>query len=95
MRGNAWVRVVVVCLGIAGCETPQETMDEVTCTTICRCATTLPGDRDECVTECIGDLGPVSDPCAACVSLHAEACTTLLADCNAQCVPAQPREGGP
>lgn len=95
MRGNARVCMVFVCLGLAACETPQETIDEVACTTICRCMTTLPSDREACVTDCIGNLGPVSDPCAECVSLHAEECSTIAGDCSAQCTPAQPSEGGP
>jgi len=93
MRGNARVYMAFVCFGLAACETPQATIDEVACTTICRCVTTLPGARDECVTDCIGNLGPISDPCAECVSLHAEECSTLGTDCNAQCSPAQPSEG--
>ena len=43
----------------------------------------------------LGNLGPVSDPCAECVSLHAEECSTLFTDCTSQCSPAQPLEGGP
>jgi hypothetical protein len=93
MRAYAWV---VVCFGLAGCETPQETLDEVTCTTICRCVATLPGDREECVTDCVGQLGPVSEECSECVSLHAEECSSLLPDCNSQCFSAQPQpfQGG-
>lgn len=95
MRGNAWVWVFVVSLGVASCDIPQETTDEIACTTLCRCATTLPNDREECVSECIGDIGPVSDPCAECVSLHANECTTVFADCNPICFPARPQEGAP
>ena len=95
MRGHAWVRTVVICLGIAACTTPQATVDEVACTTLCRCVETLPSAREECVTGCIGDLGPVSDPCAECVSLHANECSTLFDDCTAACFPAVPFQGGP
>lgn len=94
MRGNAWV-MVAVCAGLAACEIPQETADEIACTTLCRCAFTLPGDRDACVTECVDDLGPVSEPCAECISLHADTCPTLFDDCATQCSSPQPSEGGP
>ena len=86
--------VVVLCLGFAACDTPQAAVDEVACTTLCRCFTTLPHQQDECVTECIGDLGPVSDPCAECVSLHAQECSTLIDDCGTACFRAMPHEGG-
>ncbi len=78
----------------AGCDTPQAVTDEVACTTVCKCFTSLPSEQDECVTDCIGDLGPVSDPCAACIAEHANACSTLIADCQAQCTSAQPTTGG-
>jgi hypothetical protein len=96
MRGDAWVRALVVgALALtAACDTPQAAQDEVACTTVCRCFTTLPSEQDECVTECIGDLGPVSDPCAACIAEHATECSTLIADCQAECTPAVPNTGG-
>lgn len=70
---------------IAACDTPQAARDEVTCTTLCRCFVTLPAQQDECVTECIGDLGPVSETCSACVGEHADACGTIFDDCQGAC----------
>ena len=75
---------------LAACETPQAVQDEVSCTTLCRCLTQLPGQQDECVTDCVGDLGPVSDECAQCVYEHADRCTSLFDDCLATCF-AQPQ----
>lgn len=69
----------------AACDTPQAAQDEVACTTLCRCFATLPSQQDACVTECIGDLGPVSDDCFACVGEHAETCSTIFDDCAPAC----------
>lgn len=90
-RARAALVVALAAVGaLGGCDTPQVTIDEVACTTVCRCFSTTPAGEDECVTECIGDLGPVAEDCATCINLHATACDTLADDCGALCSPQEP-----
>lgn len=100
MTGNAWlVRLVVGAVGVSagalatGCETPQSVQDEIACTTVCRCFSTGgPLDEDACITECVGDLGPVSDECFTCINTFANECTALAEECSGACGPSQARE---
>ena len=87
MRQMIWTCVAV---WIAGCDIPPEVKSEIACTTVCTCF--APGDVEGCVTDCVddGDLGLVPDDCFECIQLHANQCSTLLADCEPLCEMPQP-----
>lgn len=89
MRG---IGVCFLMLMTVACDVPQGVQDEIACTTLCRCFTTIASEEEACIDECIEDLAPVQETCATCVNLHANECSTVVEDCGAVCFQAQPLE---
>jgi hypothetical protein len=82
--GKVALGVLLSCL--LGCETSQEARDDAACTIVCRCfASPLPSMQEQCIAECIMDIAPVDDRCKSCIDEHANACSTLEADCDPLC----------
>ena len=94
-------RVLVGCVVLlAGCfNTPAEVRLQIACTTVCTCVD--PNDT-KCVEQCIENAAPtlVQDECFECIQLHANACATLISDCDNVCSmpeddpPPPPADGG-
>lgn len=95
MRGFTRVGCLVAAL-LAGCDTPQAAVDEVTCTDLCRCLSGLEATQERCTAQCMAQLAPVPDACSDCVGLHAGSCTEIINECFAGCVSQPtPLEGDP
>lgn len=87
MRGIAWC-VVVMGLAAQGCfETPQEVLDEVTCTQLCRCIPLI-----DCEDQCLTQLSPVSQECFEFVSARSQDCAAVQSSLGngGVCVPPTP-----
>lgn len=89
MRGSLGL-VVWIAVATLGCDTPQAARDEQACTTLCGCFVPFESQQEACVTDCVGELGPVSEDCASCVNLYANACADLADQCEDACSSAQP-----
>ena len=94
MRGliMAIMAIVVLAPGV-GCNTVPAAQIESVCTTLCRCAATpLASEQASCIAKCIGapNTNALDDECADCIYEHAEACSTLVSDCDLVCNAQQP-----
>jgi hypothetical protein len=95
MRGTAWVcSLFAVCL--AGCDVPQETIDDFDCTDLCRCISTLPSSQARCKAACLAQFAPISTACDSCIARNASTCSAMESECLPICEPpATPLEGDP
>ena len=95
-------RWLAICLALpfAACDLPPEQQAEMACTTVCSCVGGLLPDSpqlDACVQECVTELNfdQVSEDCFECVTAHANACSTLEADCEPICDGPEPQPDVP
>jgi hypothetical protein len=95
MRWTCWVAVLVgVCA--AGCDVPQTSIDETTCTDLCRCISALPAGQASCEMQCRAQIAPVNDACADCVAENVNSCSAMLTTCIDACTQQQvPLQGDP
>ena len=71
--------VIGLVVGLAGCwDIPQETIDDIACTNICRCIPEL--SPEQCQTSCIADLSPVSTECFDFTTASSQQCAAIRAD---------------
>jgi hypothetical protein len=77
--------LVVGLAGPVGCDIPQATTDEVTCTDLCRCLSGLPSSQARCEASCLAAVAPVTDECAQCTAENAASCAATIADCLPLC----------
>ena len=85
MRWITWGTWLLVAL--AGCDRPQDTIDQQACSLLCDCFAD-PGEtaQDQCIRQCVVNLGPVGPGCQACISRTADRCTALESECEETCL---------
>lgn len=80
--------LLLVCLVAAlGCDVPQDDIDYVTCTDLCRCVGGLPSSQESCAADCEAQLAPVDPACSECVQRTTGSCTEMVEDCIGVCTP--------
>ena len=81
---SRYVWVLLLAIGLAGCDPEAIGNESGLCTTVCRCtAGPLPNQVEACVTNCIADedVGMSSNACVECVFVNGASCSDLFATC--------------
>ena len=82
-RDNArmrWIAIAIALGCFAACDGDPQAQARGVCTVVCRCeAPPVSAIQDECVEDCVGDLGGFALPqaCTDCVFQNADRCNTL------------------
>ena len=84
------MRFVVLVLVLAACTVPPEQRARDVCTALCDCTEITTPQINACITDCLPDIGTVSDDCLTCVYSHSQMCDSLFADCTTLCTSPQP-----
>lgn len=84
------MRLVVLVLALAGCTVPPEQRARDVCTAVCNCLEIGTSQVNQCITDCIPDIGTVSDDCLTCVYENSQTCSALFQDCEQLCSSQQP-----
>jgi hypothetical protein len=95
MRGIHLAGLLALAASVAACDSSPVERASASCTVICSCMLPpVPSQQQECVDECVGDFinfgGDISEQCTACISGHAEQCSTLEFDCEPICEQTNP-----
>jgi hypothetical protein len=87
MRGIRLAGLLALVASFAACDSTPLERASASCTVICGCfLPPVPSQQEECITECIGDLGGfLSEECTSCIAGHVNQCSTLEIDCEPIC----------
>ena len=64
------------------------------CQIICRCLTALPGEQDQCVAQCVGEVND-QETCTDCLDENEASCSVVVGTCVNMCEPQQLPPGQP
>jgi hypothetical protein len=90
MRGIRLAGLLALVANFAACDSTPIERASASCTVICGCMLPpVPSTQEACVEDCVGDFinfgASISEECTACISGHAEQCSTLELDCEPIC----------
>jgi hypothetical protein len=89
---RTWL-VAQLAVALAACDVTPAERAATLCSVVCGCQQPpLPGLQRQCVDECTSQFrgDTVSDACLACVSEHADRCSSLESDCAFACSTTNP-----
>ncbi|MBA3398297.1 MAG: hypothetical protein H0T89_37065 [Deltaproteobacteria bacterium] len=96
MRRGMW-HGIWISIALGACDIPPQVQAEMACTTICNCfdGDGVPSETEQCIARCIDEsgLGSVPQDCFECIQAHANACSTLVEDCDPLCRSPEPDPG--
>lgn len=73
-------------LALVACDVPPQQRAQDVCTAFCDCSETTTPQVNACITDCVPDIGTVTDDCLTCVYARSQTCGPLFDDCLSMCI---------